>query len=81
MNWNDWPIVCWAISTLLCLATRRWLDATCSACFAVFLIFDRWLSDAIPLQLHYVFLGAGVLLVVAELMTQYRRYKKSLLSQ
>lgn len=81
MNWNDWPIACWAMSTLLCLLTRRWFDATWSACFAVFMVFDRWLPTALPLQLHYVFLGAGVLLVVAEVMTQYRRYRKSLISQ
>ena len=81
MNWIDWPLVCRAISTLLCLATRRWFDASWSACFAVFMIFDRWLPTALPLQLHYVFLGAGVLLVVAEVMTQHRRYKKNLLGR
>lgn len=81
MTWNDWPIACWAMSTLLCLLTRRWFDATWSACFAVFMVFDRWLPTALPLQLHYVFLGAGLLLVVAEVMAQYRRYKKSLPSQ
>jgi len=81
MNWNDLPLVCWTISTLLCLMTRRWYDASWSACLAVFEMFDRWLPDALPLQLHYVFLGAGVLLVVAEVMTQHRRYKKSLLGR
>lgn len=81
MNWNDWPLACCAMSTLLCLLTRRWYDASWSACFAMFMVFDQWLPTALPLQLHYVFLGAGVLLVVAEVMTQYRRYKKSLPSQ
>jgi hypothetical protein len=81
MNWSDWPIACWALSTLLCVCTRRWTDATVSACFAVHMLLDRWPPAAIPAQLKYVFLLAGVAIVVVQLTKEYRRYKESLLTR
>lgn len=77
MQWNDWPIVCWTLSTLLCLLGRRWMDAITSACFAVFVGFDK-LPPAIPRQLKYPFLLIGVVIVVTQVLKEYGKYKKSL---
>jgi uncharacterized membrane protein YhaH (DUF805 family) len=81
MHWNDWPIVCWALSTLLCLLGRRWIDAISSACFASFMIFDSMLPTTIPWQLKYTFLVIGVILVVSQVLKEYSQYKKSLVTQ
>lgn len=78
MQWNDWLIVCWTLSTFLCLLGRRWKDATSSACFAVFLVFDGMLATVVPWQLTYAFLLAGASLVVHDVLKTYRRYKESL---
>lgn len=80
MQWNDWPIVCWVLSTFLCLLGRRWIDATLSACFAVFLIFDRLLPTLGPWQLKYAFALIGTVLVVFQVAKEYRRYKRSLIA-
>lgn len=77
MQWNDWPIVCWTLSTFLCLLGRRWMDAITSACFAVFVSFDK-LPAAIPRQLKYPFLVIGVVIVVTQVLKEYGKYKKSL---
>jgi hypothetical protein len=80
MNWNDWPIVCWAIATLLSLWLRRWIDAVWSACFLVFTVFDRMPPATIPWQsqVKYSFFGIGAMLIALQVGKQYRRYKKSL---
>jgi len=78
MHWNDWPIVCLALSTLLALLSRRWTDAAWAACFAAFMLFDRVLPDAVPWQLKYAFLIIGVLLIAFQVAGTYRRYKGSL---
>ncbi|WP_036214040.1 hypothetical protein [Massilia alkalitolerans] len=78
MHWNDWPIVCWTLSTLLCLAGRRWTDAFCSACFAVYTSLDRMPPAAAPAQLKWAFALAGAAVVVVQVMKEYRRYRNSL---
>jgi uncharacterized membrane protein YhaH (DUF805 family) len=80
MNWNDWPIPCWIISTLLSLWLRRWIDAVWSACLLVFLVFDRMPPATIPWQsqVKFTFLGLSVLLIAFQVGKEYRRYKKSL---
>jgi uncharacterized membrane protein YhaH (DUF805 family) len=81
MHWNYWPIVFLGISMLFALAARRWIDASWAACFAVFMVFDRMLPTAIPWQLKYTFLGVGVILIAAQVVKNYSRYKKSLLAR
>ena len=78
MHWNDWPMVCLTLSALLALLSRRWMDAAWSACFAVFLLFDKVLPTAVPWQLKYAFLLVGVLLIASQFAGTYRRYKHSL---
>ncbi len=78
MHWNDWPMACLALSALLALLSRRWMDAASSACFAIFLLFDKVLPTAVPWQLKYAFLLVGVLLVASQVAGTYRRYKQSL---
>ena len=78
MHWNDWPMVCLALSALLALLSRRWMDAAWSACFAAFLLFDKVLPTAVPWQLKYAFLLVGVLLIASQVAGTYRRYKHSL---
>ena len=78
MHWNDWPTVCWALSTLLCLAGRRWMDATWSACFAVSSVLDAMPPAADPWQLKYAFAVIGATIVVYQIMKEYGRYKKGL---
>lgn len=80
MTWYDLPIICWALSTLICLVRRQWIDATSSACFCVFSILDRYFSTFIP-WLKYGFLVVGAALVVSQVMTDYGKYKKSLLNR
>lgn len=81
MHWNDWPIVCLTISMLFALLARRWIDATWTACFAAFLIFDRMLSNESFGQLKYVLLGIGVILVASQVAKNFGRYKKSLVAR
>jgi len=81
MHWNDWPVVCFALSTLLCLWGRRWRDAITSACFTAFVVFDRLLPTAVPEQMKYTFAVIGVMLVVTGVMKEYNRYKKNLVAR
>ncbi|QNA88014.1 hypothetical protein G4G28_05110 [Massilia sp. Dwa41.01b] len=81
MDWNDWPVVLWIAATFMSLLRRRWMDATWSACFAAFVVFDRLLPTAIPAPLKYMFLIVGVALVVTEVLKDYARDKKSLVTK
>jgi hypothetical protein len=76
MHWNDWPFLCWALSSLISLLGRRWIDAIWSACFAVFLVFDRLSPAFIPSQLKYIFLVVGVMLVAYQVGKNYSHYRK-----
>lgn len=78
MHWNDWPIVCWILSTLLCLWARRWIDALASACFAVFMILDRLLPTTVPAQVKWTFCIVGAAVVVSQVAKEYAKYKKGL---
>lgn len=78
MHWNDWPLMCWVLSTLLCLLGRRWRDAIASACFALFMIFDTVLPTAVPWQLKWAFAVAGVTLVLSQVAKEYIAYQKKL---
>lgn len=80
MHWNDWPIVCWTLSTLLCLLGKRWMDAFSSACFAVFTIFDRVLPTAVPGQLKWLFFLVGVICTASQVAQTYRKYKERLVA-
>ncbi|MCD2516252.1 hypothetical protein LQ564_07970 [Massilia sp. G4R7] len=80
MTWNDLPIVCWALSTLICLARRQWIDATWSACFGIFMLMDRYFPTSSP-WLRYGFFVAGAALVVSRVMKDDGKYKKSLVDR
>jgi hypothetical protein len=81
MHWNDWPIVCLTISMLLALLARRWIDASWTACFAAFLVFDRMWPTSVSWQLKYVFFGIGVILVASQVAKNYGRFKKGLVAR
>jgi hypothetical protein len=76
MHWTDWPVACWAISTLIALWSRRWMDAGWCASFAVFMTLDRIAPAAGGGPVKYVFLALGVVLVGSQVAGQYARYKK-----
>jgi uncharacterized membrane protein YhaH (DUF805 family) len=78
MHWNDWPIICWTFSTLLCLLGRRWIDTFSSACFAVFMIFDRILPTMALRQLKWIFFVIGVIVIASQIAKAYRKYKEGL---
>jgi len=78
MHWNDWPIVCWTLATLLCLLKRRWIDAFSSACFAAFMIFDGMSPTAVPAQLKWIFFLTGAIVIASQVTKEYRNYKESL---
>jgi hypothetical protein len=81
MHWNDWPIVCWTLATLLCLLKRKWTDAFASACFAAFTILDRMSPAAVPAQLKWIFFLIGAIVIASQVAKEYRRYKEGLASR
>lgn len=78
MHWNDWPIACWIISTLLCLLGRRWIDALVSACLVIITIFERISPASVPIQLKWIYIFIGIIIITTEVAKKYRKYKDGL---
>lgn len=81
MHWNDWPIVCWTLATILCLLKRRWVDAFWSACFAAFTMFDRMSPTAVPAPLKWMVFLVGAIVVASQVAKEYRKYKESVVAR
>lgn len=78
MQWNnDLLIAGWALSTLLCLLRRQWVDASWSGCFAVSVVLNKMSPTPATEQLTHAFFIIGAILVVYQVMKEYRRYKKN----
>jgi len=80
MTWNDLPIVCWGLSTFICLVRRQWLDAIWPACFGIFMTLDRYFPSSAP-WLKYGFFIVGAILVISQVMKEYGKFKKSLIGR
>jgi hypothetical protein len=76
MHWTDWLIVCWTISTLIALWSRRWMDAGWCACFALFMTLDRMAAGSAAGPLKYVFLALGVVMIGFQVARRYAVYRK-----
>lgn len=81
MYWDDLPAICLTLSTLVSLFRRRWGEAVWCACLAMAAGFDRVMPSEVPSELKYVFGGVGVILLVYQVMQDYRRYQKSLVER
>ena len=76
MDWTDWPIACWSLSTLIALWLQRWTEAGSCACFALYMLLDRMGPPAGGGPPKYVFLALGAGLIGYQAARRYARYKK-----